>query len=87
MSDRILIIKGDEFTAPTALSGANSANQATLVKVHTTAVATITLVDSANTAIGNTTVSAGDHYVAKSHSDKIYLGAGAGKFTPVGFGD
>lgn len=84
---RIVIIKGDEFAAPTALSGANSVFQATLVKVHCTAAATITLVDSANTAIGNTTVSAGDHYIAKAHSDKIYLGAGSGKFSPVGFGD
>ena len=79
---RIVIIKGDEFAAPTTLSGANSVNQATLVKVHCTAAATITLVDSANT-----TVSAGDHYIAKDHSDKIYLGAGSGKFSPVGFGD
>ena len=56
---RIIIIKGDEFTAPTALSGANSVNQATLVKLHTTSATTVTLVDSANTAIGNTTVSSG----------------------------
>lgn len=82
---RILIIKGDEFTAPTALSGANSVNQATLVKLHTTSATVVTLVDSANTAIGNTTVSAGDHFFSKAHSDKIY--ASAGSFTPVGFGD
>lgn len=82
---RILIIKGDEFTAPTTLGAANSVNQATLVKLHTTAATVVTLVDSANTAIGNTTVSAGDHFFSKAHSDKIY--ASAGSFTPVGFGD
>ena len=82
---RILIIKGDEFTAPTTLGGANSVNQATLVKLHTTAATVVTLVDSANTAIRNTTVSAGDHFFSKAHSDKIY--ASAGSFTPVGFGD
>ena len=44
----------------------------------------ITLVNSTNGAIGNTTVGAGVNYFSKAPDDKIY--ATAGKFTPVGFG-
>lgn len=82
---RILKLKGSEFTAPTDLANANSALNAHVVKHYHTAAATITIVDSANTAIGNTTVEAGTSFFQKAASDKIY--ASAGKFTPVAFTD
>lgn len=82
---KILKLKGSEFTAPTALSGANTALDSHLVKHYHSAAATITIVDSANTAIGNTTVEAGTSFFQKAASDKIY--ASAGKFTPVAFTD
>ena len=82
---RIIILKGDEVAAGTNLAGASTLGNATLVKFYHTAAATVTLVDSANTQIGNTTVTAGEHYFAKSHSDKIF--ATAGSITAVGFGD
>lgn len=82
---RIIKLKGNEFTAPTGLAAANSAVDSPLVKVYHTAAVTVTVVDSANAAIGNTTLDAGVHYIQKAPSDKIY--ASAGKFTPVAFGD
>ena len=44
---------------------------------------TVTVVDSANAAIGNTTLDAGVHYIQKAPTDKIF--SSAGKFTPVAF--
>jgi hypothetical protein len=82
---KIIVLKGNEAAAGTSLGAASDLSGARLVKFYHTAAATITLVDSANTAIGNTTVEAGTHYFAKSPGDKIY--ATAGKVTPVGFGD
>tara|TARA_R100001460_G_scaffold4800_4_gene13581 strand:- start:44303 stop:44554 length:252 start_codon:yes stop_codon:yes gene_type:complete len=82
---KIIILKGNESAAGTNLGGASAYDGARLLKFYHTAAATVTLVDSANTAIGNTTVEAGSHYFAKSPGDKIF--ATAGKFTPVGFGD
>lgn len=82
---RILKLKSSEFTAPTDLANANTAFDATLVKHYHTAAATITVVDSANSAIGNTTVSAGEHFIQKAATDKIY--ATAGLFTSVAFTD
>ena len=82
---KIIILKGNEATAGTNLGGANAYSGSRLVKFYHTAAATVTLVDSANAAIGNTTVEAGSHYFAKNPGDKIF--ATAGKFTPVGFGD
>tara|TARA_B100000575_G_scaffold291119_1_gene296261 strand:+ start:362 stop:619 length:258 start_codon:yes stop_codon:yes gene_type:complete len=83
MSDRIVKLMGAEFTAPTGLAAANSAVDASLVKVYHTAAVTVTVVTSANAAVGSTTFDAGVHYVQKAPSDKIY--ASAGKFTPVAF--
>ena len=74
---------GSEFTAPTDLANANSAIDSTLVKVYHTAAVTVTVVTSANAAVGNTTLDAGVHYIQKAPSDKIF--ASAGKFTPVAF--
>ena len=74
---------GSEFTAPTDLANANSAIDSTLVKVYHTAAGTVTVVTSANAAVGNTTLDAGVHYIQKAPSDKIF--ASAGKFTPVAF--
>ncbi len=74
---------GSEFTAPTDLANANSAVDSTLVKVYHTAAVTVTVVTSANAAVGNTTLDAGVHYIQKAPSDKIF--ASAGKFTPVAF--
>lgn len=82
---KIIVLKGNEVAAGTALGTASDLSGARLVKFYHTAAATVTLVDSANTAIGNTTVEAGTHYFAKSPGDKIY--ATAGQVTPVGFGD
>lgn len=82
---RIIKLKGSEFSAPTDLENANSAFDSHLVKVYHTAAVTVTVVDSANAAIGNTTLEAGTHYIQKAPSDKIY--SSAGKFTPVAFGD
>ena len=82
---KIIILKGNEAAAGTNLGGASAVGGARLVKFYHTAAATVTLVDSANTAIGNTTVEAGTHYFAKDPGDKIF--ATAGKITPVGFGD
>mgnify|MGYP003132781580 CR=1 FL=1 len=42
-----------------------------------------TSLGDANTAVGNTTLEAGSHYIQNTPSDKIY--ASAGKFTPVAF--
>ena len=82
---RIVKLKGSEFTAPTSLGTANTALDSALVKVYHSAAATVTVVTSANVAIGNTTLDAGVHYIQKAPSDKIY--ASAGKFTPVAFAD
>ena len=82
---RIIKLKGSEFTAPTSLAAANTALDSALVKVYHSAAVTVTVVTSANAAIGNTTLDAGVHYVQKAPSDKIY--ASAGKFTPVAFAD
>lgn len=82
---RIIKLKGAEFTAPTGLAAANSAVDSPLVKVYHTAAVTVTVVTSANVAVGNTTLDAGVHYIQKAPTDKIY--ASAGKFTPVAFGD
>jgi hypothetical protein len=82
---RILKLKGSEFTAPTDLANANTAFDSTLIKHYHTAAAVITVTDSANTAIGNTTVSAGEHFIQKAATDKIY--ASAGLFTPIAFAD
>lgn len=82
---KIIILKGNEAAAGTSLGAASAFDGARLLKFYHTAAATVTLVDSANTAIGNTTVEAGTHYFAKDPGDKIF--ATAGKITPVGFGD
>ena len=79
----IIKLKGSEFTAPTSLAAANTAFDSTLVKSYHTAAVTVTVVTSANAAIGNTTLEAGSHYIQKAPSDKIY--SSAGKFTPVAF--
>jgi hypothetical protein len=80
---QVIILKGDEVAAGTNLAGASTIGNAQLVKHYHTAAATVTLVDSANTQIGNTTVAAGVTYFSKQPSDKIY--ASAGSFTSVGF--
>ena len=82
---RLIKLKRAEFTAPTAIAAANSAVDCPLVKVYHTAAVTVTVVTSANVAVGNTTLDAGVHYIQKAPTDKIY--ASAGKFTPVAFGD
>ena len=82
---KIIVLKGNEAAAGTNLGAASNLSGARLVKFYHTAAATVTLVNGANTAIGNTTVDAGIHYIAKSPDDKIF--ATAGKVTPVGFGD
>jgi len=82
---RIIKLKGDEVTGATSLGAANSLSNATLVKVYHTAAVTITVTDSANTQIGNTTLEAGSHFIAKSPTDKIFTTAGL--FTPVGYAD
>jgi len=82
---RIINLKGSEFTAPTTLGAANTALNSPLVKVYHTGVVVVTVVDSANGAVGNTTLDAGVHYIQKAPSDKIF--ASAGQFTPVAFGD
>ena len=79
----IFKLTGSEFTAPTSLGDANTAFDSTLVKSYHTAAVTVTVVTSANAAIGNTTLEAGSHYIQKAPSDKIY--SSAGKFTPVAF--
>ena len=79
----IIKFTGSEFTAPTSLGDANTAFDSTLVKSYHTAAVTVTVVTSANAAIGNTTLEAGSHYIQKAPSDKIY--SSAGKFTPVAF--
>lgn len=79
----LIKLTGSEFTAPTSLGAANSAVNATVVKVYHTAAVTVTVVDSANAAIGNTTLDAGVHYIQKAPTDKIF--SSAGKFTPVAF--
>ena len=56
---RIIKLKGAEFTAPTGLAAANSAVDSPLVKVYHTAAVTVTVVTSANAAVGNTTLDAG----------------------------
>ena len=81
---KIIILKGNEVAAGTDLANASALSGAQLVKHYHTAAATITLVNSANGAIGNTTVGAGVNYFSKAPDDKIY--ATACKFTPVGFG-
>jgi len=80
---KVIKLMGSEFTAPTDLANANSAIDSTLVKVYHTAAVTVTVVTSANAAVGNTTLDAGVHYIQKAPSDKIF--ASAGKFTPVAF--
>tara|TARA_B100001113_G_scaffold345089_1_gene334292 strand:+ start:1527 stop:1781 length:255 start_codon:yes stop_codon:yes gene_type:complete len=80
---KVIKLMGSEFTAPTDLANANSAVDSTLVKVYHTAAVTVTVVTSANAAVGNTTLDAGVHYIQKAPSDKIF--ASAGKFTPVAF--
>jgi len=82
---KILILKGDETAAGANLASSSAFSGARLLKFYHTAAATITLVDSSDTQIGNTTVEAGTHFFAKDPADKIF--ASAGKFTPVGFGD
>lgn len=82
---KIIILKGNEAAAGTTLGNASAYDGARLLKFYHTAAAVVTLVDSANSAIGNTTVEAGTHYFAKNPGDKIF--ASAGKITPVGFGD
>ena len=51
----IIKLTGSEFTAPTSLGDANTAFDSTLVKSYHTAAVTVTVVTSANAAIGNTT--------------------------------
>jgi hypothetical protein len=80
---RILILKGDEVAAGANLAAATTVDNATLVKHYHTAAATVTLVDSANTQIGNTTVAAGVSYFSKQPSDKIF--ATGGSFTSIGY--
>jgi hypothetical protein len=82
---KIIILKGNETAAGANLANASAYSGSRLLKFYHTAAATVTLVDSANTQIGNTTVEAGTHYFAKDPGDKIF--ATAGKVTPVGFGD
>ena len=79
----IIKLKGSEFTAPTSLGDANTAFDSTVVKAYHSSALTVTVVTSANAAVGNTTLEAGSHYIQKAPSDKIY--ASAGKFTPVAF--
>jgi|TARA_R110002050_G_scaffold168478_6_gene299846 hypothetical protein len=82
---KIIIIKGNEATAGTTLGAATTVDNAKLVKFYHTAAAVVTLVDSANTAIGNTSVDAGIHYFHKKAEDKLF--ASAGLVTSVGYGD
>ena len=82
---RIVKLKGDEVTGATTLGAANTLGNATLVKVYHTAAFTVTVTDSANTQLGNTTFEAGSHFVAKSATDKIFTTAGL--FTSVGYAD
>lgn len=82
---KIIILKGNETAAGANLASASAYSGARLLKFYHTAAAVVTLVDSANTQIGNTTVEAGTHYFAKDPGDKIF--ATAGSITPVGFGD
>ncbi len=81
---KIIILKGNEVAAGTSLGAASTISGSKLIKFYHTAAATITLVNSANAAIGNTTLEAGSHVIEKAATDKIY--ATAGKFTPVGYG-
>ncbi len=81
---KIIILKGNEVAAGTDLANASTISNAKVVKHYHSAAAVVTLVDSANTAIGNTTVAAGVSYFEKAADDKIY--ASAGRFTPVGYG-
>jgi|TARA_R110000822_G_scaffold3972_2_gene16952 hypothetical protein len=82
---KIILLKGNEATGGTSLGAASTVSNARLVKFYHTAAAVVTIVDSANAAIGNTSVEAGTHYFAKDPSDKIFVSAGL--VTPVGFGD
>lgn len=82
---KILKLKGNEVTGATSLGAANSLSGATLVKVYHTAAVTVTVTDSANTQIGNTTLEAGTHFIAKAPTDKIFTTAGL--FTSVGYAD
>ena len=82
---KIIVLKGNEAAGGTNLGAASALSGARLVKFYHTAAATVTLVDSANSQIGNTTVEAGTHYFAKNPEDKIFVTASL--VTPVGFGD
>jgi hypothetical protein len=65
----IIDIKGAEASIT---SSASSFSGARLIKINATAAATvITLTTAGDAAIGNTTLLAGTHFIAKSPTDKI----------------
>jgi len=82
---KIIILKGNEVAAAANVGSSSTISNSRIVKFYHTAAAVVTLVDTDDIQIGNTSVEAGTHYFSKNPSDKVF--ASAGLFTPVGFGD
>lgn len=82
---KIIILKGNEVAAAANVGSSSTVSNSRIVKFYHTAAAVVTLVDTDDNQLGNTSVEAGTHYFAKNPSDKVF--ASGGLFTPVGFGD
>lgn len=81
----IINLKGNEGSLLGTGTG-NTFFDSTCIKVNVTSTAVITLYDSADAQIGNTTLLATNTYfVEKAHTDKIKLNSGTVTATPVGF--